>query len=72
MTSLKAARLEVFDGPVAGQVLMTGLNEAFKPRIVFPQVAEPLETLGVTPLYFGVLVRAGAKEGSVLRQPNLR
>ena len=55
VTSLKAARLEVFDGPVAGQVLMTGLNEAFKPRIVFPQVAEPLETLGVTPLYFGVL-----------------
>jgi hypothetical protein len=55
VTSLKAARLEVFDGPVAGQVLMTGLNEAFKPRIVFPQVAKLLETLGVTPLYFGVL-----------------
>ena len=55
VTSLKTARLEVFDGPVAGQVVTSGFNEAFKPRIAFPQVAEPLETLGVTPLYFTVL-----------------
>ena len=55
VTSLKSAGLEVFDGLVAGQVFTIGFNEAFKPRIVFPQVAEPLETLGVTPLYFTVL-----------------
>lgn len=55
VTSLKAARLQVFDGPVAGQVVTTDFNEAFKPRIGFPQVAGPLETLGVTPLYFTVL-----------------
>lgn len=53
--SLEAPRLKVFDGLVAGQVVTTGFNEAFKPRISVPEVAEPLETLGVTPLYFAVL-----------------
>jgi len=55
VASLKAEYLAVFDGPVAGQVVTTGFNEAFKPRIAFPEVAQPLETLGVTPLYFTVL-----------------
>jgi putative ABC transport system permease protein len=55
VTSLESPALKVFDGPVAGQVVTTGFNEAFKPRIAVPQVAEPLETLGVTPLYFSVL-----------------
>ncbi len=55
VTSLKSPQLEIFDGLVAGQVLNTGFNEAFKPRIVFPQVAQSLETLAVTPLYFSVL-----------------
>jgi hypothetical protein len=53
--SLEAPALKVFQGPVAGQVVTTGLNEAFKARITFPDVAAPLETLGVTPSYFGVL-----------------
>jgi hypothetical protein len=55
VTSLDAPALKVFDGPVAGQVVTTGFNEAFKPEFALPQVAEPLETLGVTPLYFTVL-----------------
>lgn len=55
VTSLESPRLKIFDGPVAGQVVTTGFNEAFKPRIAFPDVAEPLETLGVTPQYFTVL-----------------
>jgi MacB-like periplasmic core domain len=53
--SLDDPRLKVFDGPVAGQVVTSGFNEAFNPRIFFPQVAAPLETLGVTPSYFSVL-----------------
>jgi hypothetical protein len=32
VTSLEAAALEVFDWPVAGQVVTTGFNEAFKPQ----------------------------------------
>ena len=53
--SLDWPALKVFDGPVAGQVVTTGLYEAFKPRIALPQIAGPVETLGVTPLYFAVL-----------------
>jgi hypothetical protein len=55
VASLDAPALQIFDGPVAGQVVTTGLHEAFKPRIAFPQLAQPLETLGVTPSYFTVL-----------------
>jgi predicted permease len=54
-TSLDAPALKVFDGPIAGQVVTTGLYEAFQPRITFPQVAASLETIGVTPFYFAVL-----------------
>lgn len=67
VTSLNASTLEVFDGPVAGQVVTTGFHAAFSPRITFPEVAEPLETLGVTPLYFtvlGVPVRGRAFTGA--------
>lgn len=55
VTSLKSAALDVFDEPIAGQIVTTGFNDAFKPRITFPQLPEPLETLGVTPTYFKVL-----------------
>jgi predicted permease len=55
VTSLDSPSLKVFNGPVAGQVVTTGFNEAFKPQIEFPQVQGPLETLGVTPQYFAVL-----------------
>ena len=55
VTSLQAPALEIFGGAVAGQIVTTGLSEAFKPAITFPQVAQPLETLGVTPRYFSVL-----------------
>ena len=53
--SLDAAGARAFDVPVAGQVVTTGFNEAFKPQIKLSQIAEPLETVGVTPLYFSVL-----------------
>jgi predicted permease len=53
--SLDSPTLKVFDGPVAGQVVTTGLYEAFRTQIGFPQTPQPLETLGVTPLYFSVL-----------------
>ncbi len=35
--SLDSPALMVFDGPVAGQIVTTGFNEAFRPRIGFPQ-----------------------------------
>jgi predicted permease len=55
VASLDSPFLKVFDGPVAGQVVTTGFNEAFRPRIFFPQIGEPLEALGVSPRYFEVL-----------------
>jgi hypothetical protein len=55
VASLDSPYLSVFDGPVAGQVVTTGFNEAFRPQIFFPQIGGPLEVLGVSPRYFDVL-----------------
>lgn len=55
VASLGSPTLEVFDRPLAGQIVTTGFGEAFIPKIALPHAAAPVETLGVTPHYFAVL-----------------
>src|SRR5262245_906558 len=40
---------------VAGQVMTSGSNFGLLPRVIFEAVGHPVETLGVTSEYFGVL-----------------
>lgn len=61
--SMGDARLKVFTGPVAGQVITTGFNDAFKLQVLFPGMDQSVEALGVTPSYFAVLgVRVKGRE----------
>jgi len=52
-------QLQVRDVPafelVAGQVMTSGRNASLMPRIAFDAIGHPVETLGVTSEYFGVL-----------------
>jgi predicted permease len=48
------AQLDLFEGGVAHQVDTAGRNAHLRPLIEIPEAGRPLETLGVTPGYFGV------------------
>jgi putative ABC transport system permease protein len=64
--SLDAPVLNVFDGPIAAQVVTYGQQDSFTPRVFLPGTGEPLETVGVTASYFSVLgVRVRGRDFTV-------
>lgn len=52
--SLEAPALKVFEA-VAGQVITSDSSAGLRPQVLFGQVGRDLETIGVTPEYFGLL-----------------